>query len=112
MNSSRCVGKVSEDRFNGGLRITAEKVFDLTSARVQYGRQLGLYLPSRVASSKIAEVLQPHRAMTGLPVAMRVKPQGVDCTLQFGDDWRVAPSDALTLALEQVLGAREVAVEY
>ncbi|MDQ1829521.1 DNA polymerase III subunit alpha [Massilia scottii] len=108
------VGKVSEDRFNGGLRITAEKVFDLTSARVHYGRQLGLYLPTRVASSKIAEVLQPHRAQSGggLPVAMRVKPQGVDCTLQFGEDWRVAPSDALTLALEQVLGAREVAVEY
>ena len=107
-----CVGKVSEDRFNGGLRITAEKVFDLTSARVHYGRQLGLMLPGAVSSAKIAEVLQPHRAMTGLPVALRVKPQGVDCVLQLGDDWKVAPSDALTLALEQALGAKEVAVEY
>ena len=37
---------------------------------------------------------------------------GVECTLQLGDEWRVAPSDALALALEQVLGAKEVAVEY
>jgi len=108
------VGKVSEDRFNGGLRITAEKVFDLTLARVQYGRQLGLMLPGAVASHRIVEVLKPHRAQDGggLPVAMRIRPQGVDCTLQLGDEWRVAPSDALTLALEQALGAREVAVEY
>jgi DNA polymerase III subunit alpha len=106
------VGKVSEDRFNGGLRITAEKVYDMTLARVHYGRQLGLFLPGAVASHRLAEVLQPHRNRDGLPVAMRIKPQGVDCTLQLGEDWRVAPSDALTSALEQVLGAKEVAVEY
>jgi DNA polymerase III subunit alpha len=106
------VGKVSEDRFTGGLRITAEKVFDIVAARIQYGRQLGWFLPASVPAAKIAEVLQPHRAQSGLPVAMRLKPQGVDCTLQFGEEWRVAPSDALQTALEQVLGAKEVAVEY
>ena len=106
------IGKVSEDRFNGGLRITAEKAFDMTLARVQYGQRLGLMLPGAVASHRLAEVLKPHRAQSGLPVSMRIKPQGVDCTLQLGDDWRVAPSDELTLALQQILGAREVAVEY
>ncbi|WP_426103223.1 DNA polymerase III subunit alpha [Massilia sp. TSP1-1-2] len=106
------VGKVSEDRFNGGLRITAEKVYDMTMARVHYGRQLGLMLPGAVASHRIVEVLKPHRLESGLPVALRIKPQGVDCTLQLGEAWHVAPSDALTAALEQVLGAREVQVEY
>jgi DNA polymerase-3 subunit alpha len=65
-----------------------------------------------VSPAKVAEVLQPYRNADGLPVAMRIKPQGVECTLQLSDEWRVAPSDALTLALEQVLGAKEVAVEY
>ncbi|MES3022410.1 MAG: DNA polymerase III subunit alpha [Pseudomonadota bacterium] len=106
------VGKVSEDRFNGGLRITAEKVFDLTTSRIQYGNHFGMFLPAPVPTSKIVEVLQPHRSPNGLTVMMRHKPQGVDCTLQFGEEWRVAPSDALTLALEQGLGAREVRVEY
>ncbi|MFL6707412.1 MAG: hypothetical protein ACJ8HI_04310 [Massilia sp.] len=62
--------------------------------------------------AKLADVLQPHRNADGLPVAMRIKPQGVECMLQLGDEWRVAPSDALQLALEQVLGAHGVAVEY
>jgi DNA polymerase-3 subunit alpha len=43
---------------------------------------------------------------------MRIKPQGIECVMQLGDEWRVAPSDALKIALEQTLGAQEVAVEY
>ncbi len=106
------VGKVSEDRFNGGLRITAEKVYDIALSRIQYGHRLAMAMACTVNPAKVAEVLQPYRNADGLPVAMRIKPQGVECTLQLGDDWRVAPSDALQLALEQVLGAKEVAVEY
>jgi len=108
-----CVtGKVSEDRFSGGLRITAEKVYDITAARVQFGRQMGWSLPNAVPSAKLQEVLAAHRDEYGLPIAMRIKPQGIDCVLQLGDEWRVAPSDALKIALEQGLGAQEVAVEY
>ncbi|MGB9988399.1 DNA polymerase III subunit alpha [Pseudoduganella rhizocola] len=108
-----CVtGKVSEDRFTGGLRISAEKVFDITSARLQYGRQLGWLQPSAIAPAKLQEILAPYRDDYGLPVQLRIKPQGIDCVLQLGDDWRVAPSDELRTALEQQLGAKEVAVEY
>ncbi|MRV71129.1 DNA polymerase III subunit alpha [Duganella sp. FT92W] len=106
------VGKVSEDRFSGGLRISAEKVYDIITARSQFGHQFACSLPTTVTSAKVREVLEPYRDANGLPMAMRVQPQGVDCVLQLGDDWRVAPSDALKLSLEQVLGAREVAVEY
>jgi DNA polymerase-3 subunit alpha len=106
------VGKVSEDRFSGGLRISAEKVFDIVTARVSYGKQLGLALPTTVDSRKVAEVLAPHRNPDGLPVSARITPQGVSCTLQLGEAWRVAPSDELQLALQQVLGATEVAIEY
>jgi DNA polymerase-3 subunit alpha len=106
------VGKVSEDRFNGGLRITAEKVFDIAASRIHYGHKLEMDLATSVSPAKIAEVLQPYRQENGLPVSLRVKPQGVPCTLQLGDDWRVAPSDALKLALELTLGAKDVAVEY
>jgi DNA polymerase-3 subunit alpha len=106
------VGKVSEDRFNGGLRITAEKVFDIAASRIHYGHKLEMDLATTVSPAKIAEVLQPYRQENGLPVSLRVKPQGVPCLLQLGDEWRVAPSDALKLALELTLGAKDVAVEY
>jgi DNA polymerase-3 subunit alpha len=103
---------VSEDRFNGGLRITAEKVFDLAASRIQYGHKLEMAIGCDISHAKLMEVLQPHRNPDGLPVSMRIKPQGVECKLQLGDAWRVAPSEALQLALEQQLGAKDVAVEY
>jgi DNA polymerase-3 subunit alpha len=106
------VGKVSEDRFNGGLRITAEKVFDIAAARVQYGHKLEMDLSCSANPAKLAEILQPYRQHDGLPVSLRVTPQGIPCTLQLGDAWRVAPSDELKLALEMQLGAVAVAVEY
>jgi DNA polymerase-3 subunit alpha len=86
------VGKVSEDRFNGGLRITAEKVFDIATARIQYGHKLGHGL-HHGQWRKLAEILQPHRQQDGLPVSLRVTPQGVPCVVQLGEGWRVAPSD-------------------
>jgi DNA polymerase-3 subunit alpha len=106
------VGKVSEDRFNGGLRITAEKAFDIATARIQYGHKLEMDVACTVAPAKLAEILQPYRHENGLPVSLRVTPQGIPCILQLGDAWRVAPSDELKYALELHLGAKDVAVEY
>lgn len=106
------VGKVSEDRFNGGLRITAEKVFDIAAARIQYGFKLEMDVPCDLNPAKLAEVLLPHRMQDGMPVSLRIKPQGVEAILQLGDDWRVAPSDTLKQQLELTLGAKDVAVEY
>ena len=106
------IGKVSEDRFSGGLRISAEKVFDIISSRVKHGKQIGMALPTGIDARKMAEVLAPYRQADGLPVSMRIQPQGVNCVLQLGEAWRVAPSDELKLALQQQLGAKEVAIEY
>jgi DNA polymerase-3 subunit alpha len=106
------VGKVSEDRFNGGLRITAEKAFGIAEARIQYGHKLEMDVACTINPGKLAEILQPYRQHDGLPVSLRVTPQGIPCVVQLGDDWRVAPSDELKYALELQLGAKEVAVEY
>ncbi|HWJ95024.1 MAG TPA: DNA polymerase III subunit alpha [Telluria sp.] len=106
------VGKVSEDRFNGGLRITAEKVYDIAASRIQYGHKLEMDMACTINPAKLAEVLQPYRQQDGLPVSLRIAPQGIPCTMQLGDDWRVAPADELRQALELQLGAKDVAVEY
>ena len=106
------VGKVSEDRFNGGLRITAEKAYDIAAARIQYGFKLEMEVDTNLNLPKLAEVLQPHRQQDGMPVSLRIKPQGIEAVLQLGDEWRVAPSDTLKQQLELVLGAKDVAVEY
>ncbi|WP_314439997.1 DNA polymerase III subunit alpha [Massilia timonae] len=106
------VGKVSEDRFNGGLRITAEKVFDIAASRIQYGHKLEMDLSTSIDPAKIADVLQPYRVQDGMPVSLRLETNGIPYVMQLGDDWRVAPSDTLKQALELMLGAKDVAVEY
>ncbi|WP_462176878.1 hypothetical protein, partial [Acinetobacter baumannii] len=106
------VGKVSEDRFNGGLRITAEKVFDIAASRIQYGHKLEMDLSTSIDPAKIADVLQPYRVQDGMPVSLRLETNGIPYVMQLGDDWRVAPSDTLKQALELTLGAKDVVVEY
>jgi DNA polymerase-3 subunit alpha len=69
-------------------------------------------LPATLDVRKMAEVLAPHRHADGLPVSARIMPQGVACTVQLGEGWRVAPSDDLQQALRQQLGAQDVLIEY
>jgi len=105
-------GKVSEDRFSGGLRITAEKVMDLGAARIQFGRQFSLALAGSTDTSQIKKLLMPYRSDSGLPLTMRYTQGGVGCEIRLADEWRVSPADALTQALVAKFGAGSVAVEY
>ena len=105
-------GKVSEDRFSGGLRITAEKVMDIAAARIQFGRQFSLSLSGTLDPAQIKNILSPYRSDTGLPFTMRYTQQGVGCEIRLADEWRVAPADALKQSLSERPGVQNVAVEY
>jgi DNA polymerase III subunit alpha len=108
-------GKVSEDRFSGGLRITAEKVMDIAMARIHYGRQFVLSLPQapeRCDSVRLRDLLKPYVAAGGLPLTLRYQRSGAGCELLLGDDWRVAPSDALQGTLAESFGSGAAVIEY
>jgi DNA polymerase-3 subunit alpha len=108
-------GKVSEDRFSGGLRITAEKVMDISTARIQYGRQFVLSLSSpaqAIDPAQLKNILSSHRSETGLPLALRYTHAGIGCEILFGEEWRVSPSDGLQGSLVEKLGRESVTVEY
>ncbi len=108
-------GKVSEDRFNGGLRVSVEKVMDIAAARSHYGRQLVLSLTSptpRIDALQLKDLLSSHRAGNGLPLTLRYTADSIACEILLGDDWRVAPSDELQLTLSDHLGKESVLVEY
>jgi DNA polymerase-3 subunit alpha len=107
------LGKVSEDRFTGGLRVTAEKAMDIVACRLQYGLHLGGPLPGEVEPARLREVLQPYRSEQGLPVVLHHLVQGADeCELRLGDEWRVLPADDLQLAMALQLGIKDAAVGY
>ncbi|MDY7546919.1 DNA polymerase III subunit alpha [Glaciimonas sp. CA11.2] len=108
-------GKVSEDRFNGGLRVSAEKVMDIANARIHYGRQFVLSLTAskqQIDVSELKTMLSSHRSEAGLPLTVRYTGGGVGCEILFGDGWRVSPSDGLQSSLAEKLGRESVLVEY
>ncbi|MBV8666365.1 MAG: DNA polymerase III subunit alpha [Burkholderiaceae bacterium] len=106
-------GRVSEDRFSGGLRITADRVMDIAAARVQFGKKFSFAHGAALDLNQIREMLQPYRSQDGLPLAMRYAPQGVGmCDIAWPDDWRVLPSDGLKQSLNDRFGIKQAEVEY
>ncbi|AZP11232.1 DNA polymerase III subunit alpha [Undibacterium parvum] len=106
------LGKVSEDRFSGGLRITAEKVMDIGRARVQFSQGLRVTLTDNAEPVKLAEVLKPHLNQDGCPVLIRYQNLDASAELYLSDQWRVNPDDELRLKLGQWLGRQNVQIEY
>ena len=106
-------GRVSEDRFSGGLRVSADKVMDIAAARMAFGKQFAFSLSSRVDAIQIKNILAPYRSEGGLPLTMRYMQDGVgSCEIRLADEWRVAPADGLKQMLFEKLGVRGAAVEY
>jgi len=106
-------GRVSEDRFSGGLRVTADKVMDISAARVQFGKKFSFTHPAALDTGQIKLLLAPYRSQDGLPFSMRYTPQGVgSCEIVWPDDWRVVPADALKQSLNERLGVTNADVEY
>jgi DNA polymerase-3 subunit alpha len=105
-------GKVSEDRFSGGLRITADKVMDIATARVQFGKQFSFSLSERIDPVQIKNILSPYRSEAGLPLKMNYIQHGIACDIRWPDEWRVSPADALRQSLVERLGVKSASVEY
>src|SRR5450830_959890 len=105
-------GKVSEDRFNGGLRISAEKVMDIGAARIQYGQRMVVSLSKSIDPAYLRDTLSTYRQEQGLPFVMKYVQSGVGCEVMLGDSWRVVPSDGLQSSLKESFGQEAVVVEY
>jgi len=105
-------GKVSEDRFSGGLRITAEKVMDIAACRIQFGKQFTMSSSSSIDPAQIKTILSSYRCETGLPFALHYTHHGIGCEIRWPNEWRVSPADGLKQTLIECLGALHADVEY
>ncbi|WP_237173505.1 DNA polymerase III subunit alpha [Paracandidimonas lactea] len=99
-------GKVSNDDFSGGLRVSAESVFDLQLAREARARSLRITLNGNADAARLRQLLNPYRAepengVPGVPVEIRLQRDVFNCTVRLGEEWRVRMADAL---LEQLSG--------
>ena len=106
-------GKISEDRFSGGLRITAEKVMDIAAARGAFVKVLRLSMNGQADADKLRELIQPYRQKeTACPVVVQYTKNGALTELRLSDDWRVRPDDVLYRNLCDWLKAENVQMEY
>ena len=96
------LGKVQNDRFSGGLRLTVQQVWDLAAARCRFGKYLRVDAVGGLPP--VAEVLRefPSRRVAGddgiavtqgLPVRLALRRPRARGEVDLGDDARFYPSD-------------------
>ncbi|HWK69731.1 MAG TPA: DNA polymerase III subunit alpha [Burkholderiaceae bacterium] len=93
-------GKVSNDDYSGGLRVSAESVFDLQLAREARARSLRITLNGNADAARLRQMLNPFRAepengVPGVPVEVRLHREDYQCMIRLGEDWRVRMADAM-----------------
>ena len=104
-------GKVANDEFSGGMRISAEKLYDLETARGRYARGLRIRCNGQSSGSKLRELLSPYRSGQ-CPVTLVYTNKGASCEIQLGDQWRVSLKDELIDALGEWVRPENVDVVY
>jgi DNA polymerase-3 subunit alpha len=105
-------GKVSNDDFNGGLRIIADKIYELGEARSLYARSLLVQMSSDTAdATRFAGILTPYRSEeAGCPVRIAYRSPQASAELMLPKHWGVRLDDGLLGSLKEWLGDQAVKV--
>ena len=96
-------GRISNDDFSGGLRVSARKVFDVASARSTYASMLKISCNGQSDAVKLSQILQPYRLNNEAkrcPVKIEYHNKLGHVSLMLGDEWRVNLADDLITQLE------------
>ena len=96
------MGKVQNDRFSGGLRLSINQVWDLNQARCRFGKYLRVAVNGTVPD--VARIVREHPARVeaseqgnlvhGLGVRLQVLREGANAEIELGDNAKFFPSDA------------------
>lgn len=109
-------GEVSSDEFSGGLRLRGKDITPMVTARIRYGQAVELALDAGQINGRLIETLRdslsPYRDQEGLPVRLQYRHPAAVAWLELADEWKVAPSDDLLLALRDVQGQTGVQLRY
>ena len=110
-------GEVSQDEYNGGLKVRGQQVLSVADARVRYAKTLlikasghdlaGHKLRDLQASLKRAKPFQQ-----GMPVVIEYRCNEAVGRVELGSDWVVSPDDDLIQVLREQFGNAQVSVEY
>src|SRR5690606_4457187 len=106
------VGKVSEDRFSGGLRVTAEKVMDIAAARIQYAKCVRVSLQASADVGALMAALQTAVRTDGSPVHIEYRNDKGVSELALAEQWRINPDDEIRQKLVVLYSENNVEIVY
>ncbi|HEX7970715.1 MAG TPA: DNA polymerase III subunit alpha [Thiobacillus sp.] len=106
-------GKVNRDDYSGGVRVTAERIYDLAGARTRFAQGLQLVCNGQSNGRTLSELLAPYTMQDGgCPVWVDYRNQNARCRVRLGEDWRVRLDDRLIESLGSWLKPEAVNVIY
>jgi DNA polymerase-3 subunit alpha len=111
-------GKVQNDEFSGGLRVTCEELLDLDSLRGRYAARLRIAMNGNTDQARDAKRLQqllaPYRASGNGACLVVVSYQNARaaCEVALGEAWRVRPDGRLLSELGAWLAPENIQVVY
>ena len=106
-------GKVNRDDYSGGVRVTAERIYDLAGARTRFAQGLRLVCNGDSSGRKLGELLAPYKVEEGgCPVWVEYRNEHARCRVRLGEDWRVRLDDHLLESLGGWLKPEAVNVVY
>lgn len=111
-------GRVSHDDYSGGLRVSADEIYDLQRAREENARCLRIILPEQEQEvERLRQVLNPFRGepenqRPGIPVVLNLLNKDYSCAVRLGAEWQVRLADALLQQLQAWVGDEQIEIEY
>ncbi len=120
---ARVSNKGGDDEYGGGLRITADQLYNLDSARSRYAKYVEVHCNGSSNAARLKELLAPYRADTHAgktksdnswfsPVLVFYRNQDAACKLELGDAWRVSLEENLLHSLSAHFTKENVRVVY
>ncbi|NDV12752.1 DNA polymerase III subunit alpha [Crenobacter caeni] len=104
-------GKVGEDRFNGGIRILADHLYELGEARSRYARSLALAIDDNIDVGRLRAALLGYRSEdAGCPVRISYRNASAAGEMMLPPAWGVRLDDSLLESLAEVVGEGKVRI--
>ena len=106
-------GKASLDEYSGNMRVSAEELFDIASARSTFAKRLELCvsLDQRINVLRLKELLTPYREGK-CPVVINYRNLIAESQLKLGEDWGVTLHSDLIVGLTSLLDGSNVRISY
>jgi DNA polymerase-3 subunit alpha len=123
--------RMGDDEYGNGLRITADVLYDLDSARSRYARRVEVHCNGSSSAMRLKELLAPYRLGAGsvgtkkgfagnssdvsaeaCPVRIIYRSQNAACELELGDAWRILLHESALQSLVAHFKMENVRIVY